>query len=170
MKKIIILTTIFCLLVTTNSYAITEKHNINKTERIINNLQSTKYLKEYVLKQEQIKAKKLKIQREKQQEKARQKKIAEYEAHWGSLGKCRITTYCPWCNDPVGSYQSSSGVRLYEGCVACNWLPIGTKLRINGVEYTVLDTCGTDAIDIFVDTDSCHCHTNYYTNVEIFNK
>lgn len=87
---------------------------------------------------------------------------------WKNIGMCRITTYCPWCNDPPGTYNSSSGAQLYEGCAACNWLAIGTKIRINGNEYTIVDTCGTDAIDIFVDTSYCQCHTNYYTNVEIY--
>ncbi len=87
---------------------------------------------------------------------------------WKSIGMRRITTYCPWCNDPPGTHNSSSGVRLYEGCAACNWLAIGTKIRINGNEYTIVDNCGTDAIDIFVDTSYCQCHTNYYTNVEIY--
>jgi len=86
---------------------------------------------------------------------------------WESLGDCRITCYCPCCNDPAGSYQSSSGTTLYEGCVACSWLPIGTVLKINGTEYTVTDTCGTDAIDIFKDTSYCCCDENYYTEVFI---
>ena len=88
---------------------------------------------------------------------------------WKSIGECRITYYCPCCNDPRGSYQSSSGVTLYEGCVACSWLPIGTKIRINGQEFVVIDRCGTDAIDIFVDTDSCYCsqYGMYYAEVEV---
>ena len=92
----------------------------------------------------------------------------EDESHWTSLGSCRITTYCAGCNDPAGSYQSSSGAVLYEGCVACNWLPIGTRLRIDGCEYVVMDTCGTDAIDIFVDTGYCMCNANYYTEVYVY--
>lgn len=102
----------------------------------------------------------------KPKEKKRPKSIET--SPWKSIGMCRITTYCPWCNDPPGTYESSSGSQLYEGCAACNWLAIGTKIRINGNEYTVVDICGTDAIDIFVDTSSCCCHTNYYTNVEIY--
>lgn len=90
---------------------------------------------------------------------------------WESLGECWITYYCPSCNDPRGSYQSSSGVTLYDGCVACSWLPIGTKIRIDGQEYTVMDRCGTDAIDIFVDSGSCCCsqYGTYYAEVEVQN-
>lgn len=91
------------------------------------------------------------------------------ESKWKSIGDCRITYYCPVCNDPGYSYNSSSGVTLYEGCVACSWLPLGSKIRINGDEYTVVDRCGTDAIDIFVDTDSCYCsqYGTYYAEVEV---
>jgi 3D (Asp-Asp-Asp) domain-containing protein len=112
------------------------------------------------------KARENKIKWEKKQKAKKEAQIEQ--SHWSSIGSVRITTYCPCCNSPKG-YQSSSGTTLYEGCVACNWLPIGTRVRINGTEYTVMDTCGTDAIDIFVDTpDGCHCDTNYYTNVEIY--
>ena len=108
----------------------------------------------------------------KKKEKAERKKKEvikkkEEEREWESLGYCRITTYCPACNDPAGSYQSSSGTTLYEGCVACSWLPLGATLRINGSIYTVVDRCGTDAIDEFVDTSYCMCNSNYYTKVEI---
>lgn len=96
------------------------------------------------------------------------RKSAHKPTHkWVSLGHFRITTYCPSCNDPAG-YQSSSGRILEEGMVACNWLENGTKLRIQGEVYTVNDYCGTNAIDIFVDTDMCYCNTNRYTEVEIW--
>ena len=110
-----------------------------------------------------------KIERKKKAEEKRKREIRRKreERKWESLGSCRITTYCPACNDPAGSYQSSSGTTLYEGCVACSWLPLGATLRINGSIYTVVDRCGTDAIDVFVDTSYCMCNSNYYTNVEI---
>lgn len=92
---------------------------------------------------------------------------AEERSHWKSLGSVRCTEYCPNCNSPSG-YQSSSGTYLYEGCVACSWLPIGTVLMIDGYEYTVVDVCGTDAIDIFVDTDGCYCSMNTYKEVYIY--
>ena len=110
----------------------------------------------------EYKKEQLKKEREKEQ------KMKEYENHWETIGEQRITTYCPCCNDPVGSYQSSSGATLQEGYVACNWLDVGTKIRINGAEYIVMDTCGTEAIDIFVDTSCCMCNDDYYTNVEIW--
>lgn len=94
------------------------------------------------------------------------KKNQEVNGIWESLGKCRITNYCPGCNDPANSYESSSGKELKNGMVACNWLPIGTELKINGEKYIVADTCGTEAIDIFIDTDECWCTENYYAKVE----
>ena len=82
------------------------------------------------------------------------------------IGECRITEYCPQCNDGSG-HESSSGVYLEYGHAACNWLPIGTIVNIEGDEFVVVDTCGTDAIDIFVDTDECHCNLNEYKRVAI---
>lgn len=81
-----------------------------------------------------------------------------------NMGECRITEYCPQCNDGSG-YESSSGIMLKDGCCACNWLPIGTKINIEGETFTVVDTCGTDAIDIFIDTDECICNMNEYRKV-----
>lgn len=105
----------------------------------------------------------------KRQEKKRLAKIKKEQQQWESIGDCRITTYCPACNDPAGTYQSSSGATLYEGVVACNWLSNGTKIKIEGWGvYTVMDTCGTDAIDVFVDTDGCYCNTNCYAKVYIW--
>lgn len=83
---------------------------------------------------------------------------------WESLGECRITTYCPSCNEPAG-YESYSGKTLAAGDCACSWLQIGTRISIDGDEFTVVDTCGTDAIDIFVDSDECRCNLNEYKTV-----
>ena len=90
---------------------------------------------------------------------------------WKDLGECRITCYCPVCNDGSG-HESSSGVELRYGHAACSWLPVGTKISIEGEIFTVVDTCGTDAIDIFIDTDDsiCRCNLNEYKNVRIKEK
>lgn len=96
------------------------------------------------------------------------KKQIPKKPRWEILGTCRITEYCRGCNDPAGSYQSSSGVTLYSGCAACSWLPIGTKIRIHGYVYTIVDICGTNAIDLFTDTAYCQCDRNEYTEVEIY--
>lgn len=90
------------------------------------------------------------------------------ENTWKSIGEQRITAYCPICNDGSG-YESSSGKKLEYGDCACSWLPIGTKLSIEGEIFTVADICGTNAIDIFIDTDadSCQCNLNEYKRVSI---
>lgn len=75
----------------------------------------------------------------------------------------------PFCNDGTG-HESSSGKYLEYGDCACNWLPIGTEVRVGGEEYTVVDTCGIDdTIDIFVDDDSgvCQCNHLSYEKVEV---
>lgn len=84
------------------------------------------------------------------------------------LGECRITCYCPVCNDGTG-HESSSGAYLEFGHAACSWLPIGTVIDIEGDEFQIVDTCGTDAIDIFIDDDSgeCRCNLNEYKRVTI---
>ena len=107
--------------------------------------------------------------REQKEKKRKELQRKKRSPKWISLGDCRITTYCSSCNDPAG-YQTSSGKRLREGYVACRWLSNGTRLKINGQEYVVMDYCGTEAIDIFVDTPYCQCNQNYYTEVYIWQK
>lgn len=88
---------------------------------------------------------------------------------WEYIGEQRITTYCCACNDGAG-HESSSGKYLEYGDCACNWLPIGTAVRVGGEEYTVVDICGIDdTIDIFVDDDSgvCQCNHMSYEKVEV---
>lgn len=82
------------------------------------------------------------------------------------LGMCRITEYCPSCNDGSG-HDSTSGVHLEYGHAACRWLPNGTVISIEGEEFVIVDTCGTDAIDIFRDTDECRCDLNEYRHVVV---
>ena len=89
--------------------------------------------------------------------------------HWECLGECRITEYCPACNDG-GGYDSTSGKHLRAGHAACSWLPNGTIISIGGVEFEIVDTCGTDAIDLFRETDCCECDMNEYKVVYIKRK
>lgn len=90
---------------------------------------------------------------------------------WSPVMECRITTYCPVCNDGSG-HESSSGTYLKTGHAACRWLPNGTIISIEGEEFEIVDTCGTEAIDIFVDDDSgiCQCNLNEYRKVTIKRK
>ena len=88
------------------------------------------------------------------------------QKEWKPIGEQRITCYCPQCNDGQG-YESSSGKRLRYGHAACSWLSTGTKISVEGEIFTVVDICGTDAIDIFIDTDSCECNINEYRRVSV---
>lgn len=93
----------------------------------------------------------------------------EVSGYWVSLGDCRVTSYCPACNSPAG-HASATGKYLEYGDCACSWLPMGTVLMIDGEVFTVVDVCGTEAIDIFLDgpIDTCVCDRNYYTEVYIW--
>jgi len=46
---------------------------------------------------------------------------------------------------------TANGERVHVGGVACNFLPFGTVIVIDGIEYVVNDRCGIDnCIDIFM--------------------
>lgn len=53
----------------------------------------------------------------------------------------RISHYCS-CQKCCGKYSDgkfASNKPCYVGGVACNWLPFGTKIKIDGKLYTVED-------------------------------
>lgn len=84
------------------------------------------------------------------------------------IGEHRITEYCATCNDGAG-HESASGKYLEYGDAACNWLPFGTVIDIEGDEFVIVDTCGTDAIDLYVEdgVNGCNCSLNEYKRVAI---
>lgn len=48
---------------------------------------------------------------------------------------------------------TATGETVHVGGVACNFLPFGTVVVIDGVEYIVNDRCGIDGcIDIFMES------------------
>lgn len=48
---------------------------------------------------------------------------------------------------------TATGETVHVGGVACNFLPFGTVVIIDGVEYVVNDRCGIDGcIDIFMES------------------
>lgn len=48
---------------------------------------------------------------------------------------------------------TATGETVHTGGVACNFLPFGTVVVIDGVEYIVNDRCGIDGcIDIFMES------------------
>lgn len=76
-----------------------------------------------------------------------------------SLGTWTITAYCPGpccCGEYASGYTASGTVATAVRTIACNSLPFGTQVMIDGIVYTVEDTgyspFGDNWIDIFFDT------------------
>lgn len=73
-----------------------------------------------------------------------------------SLGTMTITHYCPCekCCPGYGNGITASGATCTEGTtIACDFLPFGTQVEIDGHIYTVQDRIGSGSknhIDIFV--------------------
>ena len=64
--------------------------------------------------------------------------------------------------------NTASGVYPVAGrTVACNFLPLGTRIRINGQEFLVEDTGGMEGlvVDVFVDTEDEAWENGRYTTV-----
>ena len=60
---------------------------------------------------------------------------AKAEELWRISGYCA----CSRCTAPYNDGIFASGRKVYVGGVAINWLPFGTKVLIDGKEYTVED-------------------------------
>ena len=65
----------------------------------------------------------------------------------GALINGNASHYCACGVCGSGKGVTASGVKVWNGMddphiVACNWLPLGTVVRVNGVEYTVSDRGG----------------------------
>ena len=81
----------------------------------------------------------------------------------------RYTHYCACatCNGS-GSGTTTSGRKIYNGMedphyIACNWLPLGSVIKVDGVNYTVVDRGGsglsrTGRIDIFTPQGHAACY------------
>lgn len=81
----------------------------------------------------------------------------------------RYTHYCA-CSSCNGKSDgiTASGKRVYNGMsnpyyVACNWLPLGTVINVDGQNYTVVDRGGsglstTGRIDIFTPEGHAACY------------
>lgn len=64
------------------------------------------------------------------------------EEHWESLGRWKLSAYCPLdcCNGRGRAWKTASGEPMVVGdTVATARLPFGTKLKINDHVYTVTD-------------------------------
>lgn len=63
--------------------------------------------------------------------------IAGHKSHYCACSKCG-----------TGSGGTASGLKVHNGMdnpyiVACNWLPLGSVIKLDGVEYTVADRGGS---------------------------
>lgn len=63
------------------------------------------------------------------------------EEHWESMGRWKLTAYCPGrCCNGKNAHRTASGEPMVVGdTVAVGSLPFGTKIRINDHVYTVTD-------------------------------
>lgn len=78
----------------------------------------------------------------------------------GLFGNCN-TASAEWIEAELYAYTldsspnglTASGEVPYVGGIAANFLPLGTRVMINGNWYVVNDICGVDgAIDIYMNT------------------
>ena len=79
-----------------------------------------------------------------------------------SLGEVTISAYSPYCNTPAGTRNTATGERAtarHTIAVDANnpIVPVGSKVEIDGIIYTVEDRGGFGKygrdFDIFMDTD-----------------
>lgn len=61
--------------------------------------------------------------------------IKEGDVIYGSASYYCSCSICCGKSDGI----TASGIKAYDGIVACNWLPLGTRILIDGVEYLVAD-------------------------------
>ena len=92
------------------------------------------------------------------------------------LGMCAVSFQCQaeWVAAELTAYThtgnpTASGEWPYEGGVACNFVPLGTVIVIDGNRYVVNDRSGAPGIiDIFMDSyDDCINFGRQYKHVYI---
>lgn len=81
---------------------------------------------------------------------------------------CHVTAYTVG-DSYTPSDTMANGEKAHVGAVASYDLPLGTKVRINGVVYTVKDRCGVpNTIDIYMNSkQECMRFGKRYMQVEI---
>lgn len=87
----------------------------------------------------------------------------------GDVISGRKTHYCACtkCTGRTSNFKTASGMKVYNGMsnpyiVACNWLPLGSVIEVDGVQYTVADRGGSGLskagkIDIFTPEGHAAC-------------
>lgn len=86
----------------------------------------------------------------------------------GQKIKGRFTHYCACGKCGTGSGNTASGRKVYNGMsdpyyIACNWLPMGSVVNVDGTNYTVVDRGGSGLsrvgrIDIFTPEGHAACY------------
>ncbi len=88
--------------------------------------------------------------------------------HLGEVISGRYTHYCACAECGTGTGMTASGRRVYNGMpdphyIACNWLPMGSVVSVDGTNYTVVDRGGSGLssigrIDIFTPEGHAACY------------
>lgn len=94
--------------------------------------------------------------------------ISKKNQHNKQVISCHVTAYTVG-DAYTPSDTMANGEKVHVGAVASYDLPLGTKVRINGVVYTVKDRCGVpNTIDIYMNSkQECMRFGKRYMQVEI---
>ena len=94
--------------------------------------------------------------------------ISKKNQHNKQVISCHVTAYTVG-DSYTPSDTMANGEKAHVGAVASYDLPLGTKVRINGVVYTVKDRCGVpNTIDIYMNSkQECMRFGKRYMQVEI---
>ena len=94
--------------------------------------------------------------------------ISKKNQHNKQVISCHVTAYTVG-DSYTPSDTMANGEKVHVGAVASYDLPLGTKVRINGVVYTVKDRCGVpNTIDIYMNSkQECMRFGKKYMEVEI---
>lgn len=165
------------------AYNLNVAHNINteatqkikEQEQLINDLHSAinganKELQEII---EKLQSKELAVA-EVEEIKYAEAEHKEIEKHLGEsfyYVNVKCTAYNEG-NDLCPSTTMANGEEVYVGAVAYNDVPLGTKVEIDGVVYTVCDRVGYDGVlDIYMDSlDACYDFGVQYKTVKVYSE
>ena len=105
---------------------------------------------------------------EKELEEKKSQETSNKEQNRKQVISCHVTAYTAG-DAYTPSDTMANGEKVHVGAVASYDLPLGTKVRINGVVYTVKDRCGVpNTIDIYMNSkQECMSFGKKYMEVEI---
>ena len=105
---------------------------------------------------------------EKELKEKKQQETSNKEQNRKQVISCHVTAYTVG-DSYTPSDTMANGEKVHVGAVASYDLPLGTKVRINGVVYTVKDRCGIpNTIDIYMNSkQECMRFGKKYMEVEI---